>query len=55
MDDEWLTGWKKIAKYLDVSIRTAQRYFKKGMPVNNKLGTIRAKPKELDNFIKKQA
>jgi hypothetical protein len=47
---EWITGWKKIAQYLDVSERTAQRLHKKEkMPVYK--GT-RANPKELDKFVK---
>lgn len=29
----WLTGWKSIAKHLDVSVSTAQRMAWKGMPV----------------------
>lgn len=49
---EWLTGWKKIADYLDMSIRTAKEYHKKGMPVYKKLGSVQAKPKEIDEFIK---
>ena len=49
---EWITGWKKIAKYLDVAERTAQGYEKKGLPVYRKFGTVRAKPLELDEFIK---
>jgi hypothetical protein len=30
-----LTGWKRIASFLDVSVRTARRYAKLGMPVRN--------------------
>ena len=30
-----LTGWKRIAAFLDVSVRTARRYAKRGMPVRN--------------------
>jgi hypothetical protein len=52
MADGWLTGWKKIAKYLDVGVRTAQTYEIKGLPVYRKFGTVRAKPQELDDFIK---
>lgn len=51
MPDSWLKGWKKIAKYLDVSVRTAQTYPGKGYPIYIK-GGVRAKPSELDNFIK---
>jgi hypothetical protein len=50
---EWITGWKRIAKYLDVSISTAYIYYKRGMPVYNKFGSVLAKPQELDEFIKK--
>jgi hypothetical protein len=48
---EWITGWKKIAKYLDVSIRTAQN--KKHLPVYRD-GGVRAKPEELDKYVKKE-
>jgi hypothetical protein len=48
---EWITGWKKIAQYLDVSIRTAQN--KKHLPVY-KNGGVRAKPDELDKYIKNE-
>jgi len=50
---EWITGWKKIAKYLDVSVSTAKRYYKSGMPIYYKFGKARAKPVELDIFFKK--
>ena len=30
-----LSGWKRIASFLDVSVRTARRYAKRGMPVRN--------------------
>jgi len=34
MKKEWLTGWKPIANYLDVSISTAVRWAKKyNMPI----------------------
>ena len=47
---EWISGWKKIAKYLDVSIKTAQRMAKKKViPV---YPGIRAEAKELDKHLK---
>jgi len=47
---EWITGWKKIAKYLDVSIKTAQRMAKKKIiPV---YPGVRAEAKELDKHLK---
>jgi len=52
---EWITGWKKIAQYLDVGERTARKYERQGLPVYRKFGTVRAKPVELDAFIKNSA
>ncbi len=49
---EWISGWKKIAQYLDVAERTARTYERRGLPVYRKFGTVRAKPIELDAFIK---
>ncbi|MDD5353358.1 MAG: hypothetical protein PHS93_09380 [Candidatus Omnitrophica bacterium] len=49
---EWLSGWKKIATYLDVSISTAKLMKRRGLPVYNKQGMVKAKPIEIDNFIK---
>lgn len=34
MTDGWLTGWKRIAEYMGVSVVTARRwYYKRGLPV----------------------
>jgi phage terminase Nu1 subunit (DNA packaging protein) len=52
---DWITGWKKIAQYLDVGERTARKYERQGLPVYRKFGTVRAKPVELDAFIKNSA
>ncbi len=49
---EWLTGWKKIAAYLDVSVRTARNYKKIGLPIYTLSGSAKAKTSELDHFIK---
>lgn len=51
---DWITGWKAIAAYLNVSIRTAQEYVKMGMPVFKILGSVMAKPDEIDKFIREK-
>jgi hypothetical protein len=51
----WLTGWKRIANYLDVSVKVVQRRHKEyGMPVMrapSNRPTI--KPGQLDSWLKK--
>lgn len=51
---EWITGWKKIANYLDVSVRTAmQMNYKNKIKVYKVEGFgVRADAKELDKCIK---
>jgi len=48
----WLTGWKRIAEYCNVSIRTAKTYhYKFGMPIKRLPGgSPQALPVELDNW-----
>ena len=49
----WLTGWKRIAAYLDVSAGTAKKYYKKyGLPVcRHPGGSPSALPHELDVWL----
>lgn len=51
---EWISGWKKIAKYIDVSIRTAQEKAKNREIIvyKNGAGGVRADAKELDKHLK---
>jgi len=53
-----LTGWKSIAKYLDVSVSTAKRWHYKGrcekgqMPVYHAERQVWAKKSELERWRK---
>ena len=49
----WLTGWKRIAAYLDVSPKTAKRYVQRyGLPVcRHPTGAPAALPHELDIWL----
>ena len=49
----WLTGWKRIAAYLDVSAGTAKKYYKKyGLPIcRHPTGAPTALPHELDIWL----
>ncbi len=39
MGDDWLIGWKAIAAYLHVSVRTAKNYYyHAGLPVRRPAG-----------------
>ncbi|RMG61148.1 MAG: hypothetical protein D6713_00960, partial [Deltaproteobacteria bacterium] len=50
-EGRWLTGWKEIASYLGVHVKTAQRYAKElGMPVYS-VGYIKARTDEIDAWI----
>jgi len=51
---EWISGWKKIAHYLDCEVRTAQEMAeRKVISVYKPPGcTVRAEAKELDKHIK---
>ncbi len=49
----FISGWARIAKHLDVSIRTAQRWHAKlGMPVFQVEGKVLAHPSLLNIWIK---
>lgn len=37
-DEEYLVGYKEIGVYLGVSVRTAKRYAREGMPVLRERG-----------------
>lgn len=50
MTRRWLTGWKSIAQYLDVSPRSAKRKAKRGMPVYLDGRTPTAKTWEIDEW-----
>ena len=54
MIDGWLTGWKRIAAYIDKSIKTAKRYHKNyHMPIHRGPGNIpHGLPLELDIWIR---
>lgn len=49
----WLVGWRHIAEYLDVSVRTAKRwYYHAGMPVFHAPGGGKAAiPEVLDSWL----
>lgn len=49
---EWINSWKKIADYLEVSVRTAQEMAKRKEITVYKAGGVRADAKELDKHIK---
>ncbi len=54
-ENKWLTGWKAIARYLDVSIDTARRYHADlHLPVYSvgKGRFIRAHRDEVDDWIR---
>jgi len=48
----WITGWKKIAQYIDRSSKTAKLYYKKyGMPVRRLPGNMPGIiPSEVDEW-----
>lgn len=50
----YLTGWDKISAFLDVSIPTAQRMEKAGMPVYRDRGIIQIDPDEVRQWRKSQ-
>ncbi len=54
MKDGWLTGWKQISAYLDVSVTTVKRYHEDhGLPVHQlPTGTPTALPAEIDTWLK---
>ena len=40
MENGWITGWKRIARYIGTSIRTAKRYhYEYSMPVRRLPGS----------------
>ena len=51
----WLTGWKRIARYIGKSVRTAKRYhYQYGMPVRRGPGKSPiALEYELDSWLVK--
>jgi hypothetical protein len=51
---EWIMGWKKIAHYLDCSVRTVQRMANKRLIIvyQTESGGVRADAKELDKHIR---
>jgi len=49
----WLTGWKSIAQYIDRSVKTAKKYYKRyGMPVRRGPKDMPiALPYEIDQWL----
>lgn len=56
VETPWLAGWKEIAEYLRVSIRTAQSWEERdGMPVIRRNGgCIHAERPALDEWMRQQ-
>lgn len=55
MAEAWLTGWKAIASYLDVSVATAMRNYElRGLPVMAVGNTKIALPEQLDQWQKEK-
>ena len=54
MDEEqWLTGWHEIGKYIGKSAKTVQRYARDGMPFfRDPGGRPIAKPSMIDDYIR---
>lgn len=53
---EWLMGWKRIADYLDCSIRNAQRMANRREIIvyKTQCGGVRADAKEIDKHLKRE-
>jgi len=49
-EGRWLTGWKSIAGYLNVSVRSAKRKVRRGMPVHREGQTIVAHTRKIDEW-----
>ena len=49
-----LRGWKEIAAYLKVSIKTAKSYRKKKLPIG-KLGGVVSNTSDIDQWLKKNS
>ena len=52
--DEWLSGRKKIADYLDVSPRKVSALRICGAPIVIEGGTMKAKPSDLDEWRRRR-
>ena len=51
----WLSGWKAIAEYCDVTIQTVQKYAKgKGLPVKKVRKRVYSIPEDLDLWLREQ-
>ena len=49
----WLSGWKIIAEYCDVTVQTAKKYsVKKGLPVKKVGNKVFALPADLDGWLR---
>lgn len=52
----WISGWKMIAEYCDVTEDTVKKYAKeKGMPVKRLGSKVFAIPSDLDKWLRKAA
>jgi CARDB protein len=51
--NDLLSGWKEIATHMGVSVKTAQRLRKVGLPVHQPMGKVIAYRAELDEWLKR--
>lgn len=49
----WLSGWKVIAAYCDVTVQTVKKYAeKKGLPIKKVGNKVFALPSDLDKWLR---
>lgn len=51
----WLSGWKEIARYCDVTIQTVQKYADAmGLPIKKIGNKVFALPADLDQWLRER-